>query len=147
MRTDAPSDVPTHLLSQPDAYITHIGKVLRRTSLDELPQLFNILKGDMSIAAPRPALWNQYDLIAERDKYAGRYGLTVNQIRPGLTGWAQVNGRDELPIAQKARFDGEYMEKIGVLIDIKIFLLTVINVFTKRGVREGAVNETSVNCG
>ena len=105
MRTDTPKDCPTHLLSNPDQYITKIGKFMRKTSLDELPQLFNILKGDMAIIGPRPALWNQYDLIEERDKYK------ANDIKPGLTGWAQINGRDELEIDVKAALDGEYVEK------------------------------------
>jgi len=137
MHTKTPKDVPTHLLSNPDAYITRVGRFLRRSSLDELPQLFNILIGDMSIVAPRPALWNQGDLIAERDGYIGRYGLTANQIRPGLTGWAQVNGRDELPIAVKARFDGEYIEKISFAFDVKIVLMTIRNVIRSEGIREG----------
>ncbi|MEJ9161056.1 sugar transferase, partial [Paenibacillus graminis] len=102
MRTDTPSDMPTHLLQDPDFFITSVGKFLRKTSLDELPQIINILKGEMSIIGPRPALWNQYDLIAERDKYR------ANDIKPGLTGWAQINGRDELTIEKKANLDGEY---------------------------------------
>ena len=105
MRIDTPKDVPTHLLQNPEQYITKVGRFLRKTSLDELPQIINILKGDMAIVGPRPALWNQYDLIEERDKYG------ANDIRPGLTGWAQINGRDELEIPVKARFDGEYVEK------------------------------------
>lgn len=131
MKTTTPKDVPTHLLENPESYITSIGKFLRKSSLDELPQLFNILKGDMSIVGPRPALWNQYDLIAERDKNGS------NSLTPGLTGWAQVNGRDELPIEIKAGYDGEYVKKISLLFDIKIILLTVFSVFKADGVVEG----------
>ena len=131
MRTDAPKDTPTHLLDNPDAYITKIGKVLRATSLDELPQIFNILFGKMSVVGPRPALYNQDDLVAERDKYG------ANSIRPGLTGWAQVNGRDELPIPVKAKFDGEYVERCGLLFDIKIFFKTFLKVLERDGVVEG----------
>lgn len=105
MRTDTPKDMPTHLLKNPEQYITKVGKFLRKTSLDELPQIINILKGDMAIVGPRPALWNQYDLIEERDKYG------ANDILPGLTGWAQINGRDELPIEVKARYDGDYVKR------------------------------------
>ena len=119
MRTDAPKDMPTHLLKDPEAHITKVGKFLRRTSLDELPQLFNILRGDMAVIGPRPALWNQYDLIEERDKYG------ANDIRPGLSGWAQINGRDELPIEVKAKLDGEYVERMGILFDFKIIFLTI----------------------
>lgn len=131
MKTDTPKDIPTHLLDNPDIYITKIGKFLRKTSLDELPQIFNILKGEMSIVGPRPALWNQYDLIELRDKYK------ANNITPGLTGWAQVNGRDELEIDVKAEYDGEYIEKMGFLFDIKIIFMTVFSVFTAKGVKEG----------
>lgn len=131
MRTDTPHDMPTHLLKDPEAYITKIGKFLRKSSLDELPQLFNILKGDMSIVGPRPALWNQDDLIAERDKYG------ANDIRPGLTGWAQVNGRDELEIDVKAKFDGEYVEKVSLLFDIKCIVDTALQVIKHEGVVEG----------
>src|SRR5699024_1481285 len=131
MRIDTPKDTPTHLLDNPDQYITKVGKFLRKTSLDELPQIFNILTGDMSIIGPRPALWNQYDLIAERDKYA------ANNILPGLTGWAQINGRDELPIEVKAKLDGEYVEKMGLLMDIRCFLGTFISVLKSDGVSEG----------
>lgn len=116
MRTDTPQDMPTHLLEDPDFFITKIGKFLRKTSLDELPQIINILKGEMSIVGPRPALWNQYDLIAERDKYG------ANDIKPGLTGWAQINGRDELPIEKKANLDGEYVASLSFMFDIKVFL-------------------------
>ena len=135
MRTDTPKDVPTHMLNNPDLYVTKIGKVLRKTSLDELPQIINILKGDMSIVGPRPALWNQDDLIAERDKYH------ANDIKPGLTGLAQINGRDELEIPVKAKLDGEYTEKISLWLDIKIFFKTIIKVFKKDGVVEGKVDK------
>lgn len=138
MKVSTPKDVPTHLLDNPESYITKIGGFLRKTSLDELPQLFNILKGDMSIVGPRPALWNQFDLIALRDENGS------NSVRPGLTGWAQVNGRDELPIEVKAGFDGEYIKKMSVVFDIKIILMTVVSVFTSKGVREGR-NENSNN--
>jgi O-antigen biosynthesis protein WbqP len=131
MRADTPKDTPTHLLSNPQAYITKIGGFLRKSSLDELPQLFNILRGDMSIVGPRPALYNQYDLIAERDKYG------ANDVPVGLTGWAQINGRDELPIDVKARFDGEYVKKRSVLFDLKIIFKTVGSVFKADGVKEG----------
>ena len=138
MKVSTPKDVPTHLLDNPDSYITKIGGFLRKTSLDELPQLFNILKGDMSIVGPRPALWNQFDLIDLRDKNGS------NSVRPGLTGWAQANGRDELPIDVKAGFDGEYIKKMSIVFDIKIILMTVVSVFTSKGVREGR-NESSNN--
>ena len=131
MRTDTPHDMPTHLLNNPDAFITKVGKFLRKSSLDELPQLFNILKGDMSVVGPRPALWNQDDLIAERDKYG------ANDIRPGLTGWAQVNGRDELEIDVKAKYDGEYVEKMSLLFDIKCIINTALQVVKHEGVVEG----------
>lgn len=131
MRTDTPKDMPTHMLKNADAYITKFGNFMRKTSLDELPQLINILKGDMSIVGPRPALWNQYDLIEERDKY------NANDIRPGLTGWAQINGRDELPIKVKAKYDGEYVKKVSFLFDLKIFFLTIGKVFKHEGIVEG----------
>ena len=131
MRMDTPKDMPTHLLKDPAQYITKVGKFLRKTSLDELPQLFNILKGDMSIVGPRPALWNQDDLIAERDKYG------ANDIRPGLTGWAQINGRDELEIPVKAAYDGEYVRKMNPAMDIRCFLGTFISVLKADGVVEG----------
>ena len=131
MRTDAPKDMPTHLLSSPDAYITKIGKFLRQTSLDELPQILQIVVGKMSIIGPRPALWNQYDLIEERDKYG------ANDITPGLTGWAQVNGRDELEIPVKAKLDGEYVEKMGFMMDCKCFIMTIFSVARHHGVVEG----------
>ena len=131
MRIDTPRDMPTHLLEDPDQWITKVGKFLRKTSLDELPQIINILKGEMSIIGPRPALWNQYDLIEERDKYG------ANNVPPGLTGWAQINGRDELPIEVKAELDGEYAKKIGIIMDIKCFLGTIISVWKRDGVVEG----------
>lgn len=131
MYIETPNDTPTHLLADPDLYITRIGKILRKTSLDELPQLFNILKGEMSFVGPRPALWNQYDLINERDKYK------ANDILPGLTGWAQVNGRDELPIEVKAKLDGDYVKNVGLLIDVRCFIMTVFNVLKSDGVIEG----------
>ncbi|MDE5891609.1 MAG: sugar transferase [Acetatifactor sp.] len=131
MRIDTPKDMPTHLLQNPEQYITKVGKFLRKTSLDELPQIINILKGDMAIVGPRPALWNQYDLIEERDKYG------ANDIRPGLTGWAQINGRDELEIPVKARFDGEYVEKMGVKMDLRCFFGTFLSVLRGDGVVEG----------
>lgn len=131
MRIDTPKDMPTHLLQNPEQYITRVGRFLRRTSLDELPQIINILKGDMAVVGPRPALWNQYDLIEERDKYG------ANDIRPGLTGWAQINGRDELEIPVKARFDGEYVEKMGIKMDLRCFFGTFISVLRGDGVVEG----------
>lgn len=131
MRTDAPKDMPTHMLNNAESYITKIGGFLRKTSLDELPQIINIIKGDMSIIGPRPALWNQEDLIEERDKYG------ANDIRPGLTGFAQISGRDELEIPVKAKLDGEYIEKVSFLFDIKIFFKTILKVFKHDGVVEG----------
>lgn len=131
MRIDTPKDTPTHLLKDPEQYITKAGKFLRKTSLDELPQIINILKGDMSIVGPRPALWNQYDLIEERDKYG------ANDVMPGLTGWAQINGRDELEIPVKAKLDGEYVEKMGFLMDLKCIFGTVKSVAKQEGVVEG----------
>ena len=131
MRTDTPHDMPTHLLKDPDAFITKTGKFLRKSSLDELPQLLNIIKGDMSVVGPRPALWNQDDLIAERDKYS------ANDIRPGLTGWAQVNGRDELEIPVKAKYDGEYVEKMSLIFDIKCIINTALQVIKHEGIVEG----------
>lgn len=139
MRIDAPKDTPTHLLENANSYITPIGRFLRKTSLDELPQIFNILSGEMSIIGPRPALWNQYDLIAERDKYG------ANDIRPGLTGWAQINGRDELPIHVKACLDGEYIKRLSFVFDVKIFLLTFASVWKKEGVKEGKNFEESLD--
>lgn len=131
MRIDTPSDMPTHLLKNPDQWITKVGKFLRKTSLDELPQIINILKGEMSIIGPRPALWNQYDLIAERDKYG------ANDIPVGLTGWAQINGRDTVELEDKARFDGEYVEKMGLKMDVRCFFGTIVNVLNRSGVVEG----------
>ena len=131
MRIDTPKDTPTHMLENPDKWITKVGKFLRKTSLDELPQIFNILIGEMAIVGPRPALWNQYDLIAERDKYG------ANDIMPGLTGWAQINGRDELPIDVKAKLDGEYVGKMSFPFDIVIFFKTVFSVLRSEGVVEG----------
>lgn len=139
MRTDTPHDTPTHLLKNPEQYITRIGRFLRKTSLDELPQIINILKGDMSIIGPRPALWNQYDLIEERDKYG------ANDVKPGLTGWAQINGRDELPISVKARLDGEYVEKMSFLFDIKCFFGTIGAVIKSNGVVEGGTGAISIS--
>ena len=131
MRLDTPSETPTHLLQDPYAYITKIGRFLRKTSLDELPQLWNILVGDMSIIGPRPALWNQDDLIAAREQNG------ANQIRPGLTGLAQVMGRDELPIEVKAAYDGEYRQKMSFLFDCQIFCRTIHMVISAKGVSEG----------
>ncbi|WP_375319743.1 sugar transferase [Enterococcus faecium] len=131
MKVDTPKETPTHLLSNPDFFITRVGKFLRKTSLDELPQLFNILKGDMAVIGPRPALWNQYDLIEERDKYH------ANDIRPGLTGLAQISGRDELEIDCKARLDGQYTANITPIMDLKCFFGTIISVFKSDGVVEG----------
>ncbi|HEP1832507.1 TPA: sugar transferase [Streptococcus suis] len=135
MYVDAPSDMPTHLLKDPTAMITKVGAFLRKTSLDELPQLFNIFKGEMAIVGPRPALWNQYDLIEERDKYR------ANDIRPGLTGWAQINGRDELEIDEKSKLDGYYVENMGLLLDIKCFFGTFISVAKSEGVVEGGTGQ------
>lgn len=131
MYVDAPADMPTHMLKDPTAMITKVGAFLRKTSLDELPQLFNIFKGEMAIVGPRPALWNQYDLIAERDKY------NANSIRPGLTGWAQINGRDELEIDEKSRLDGYYVAHMSFLMDLKCFTGTFISVLKSDGVVEG----------
>jgi O-antigen biosynthesis protein WbqP len=131
MYTDTPANMPTHLLSDPQRWITPSGKWLRKTSLDELPQILCILKGDMSIIGPRPALWNQDDLIAERDKYG------ANDIRPGLSGWAQINGRDELEIPVKAKLDGYYVENLSFMMDLKCFFGTVLSVLRHDGVVEG----------
>lgn len=135
MRIDTPKDVPTHLLKNPEQYITKVGRFLRRTSLDELPQIVNILKGDMTVVGPRPALWNQYDLIAERDKYG------ANDVRPGLTGWAQINGRDELEIPVKAKLDGDYTDALlhgkGFSMDCRCFFGTFLSVLREEGVLEG----------
>lgn len=135
MKVSTPKDVPTHLLENPEQYITRVGKVLRKTSLDELPQIFQIFTGKMAIIGPRPALWNQFDLIAERDKYG------ANDVRPGLTGWAQINGRDELPIDVKARFDGEYVENLSFRFDCKCFFGTITSVLKSEGVVEGGTGQ------
>ena len=131
MKMETPHDMPTHLLENPDQYITRVGRFLRKTSLDELPQIAQIFTGKMSIIGPRPALWNQYDLIAQRDKYG------ANDVRPGLSGWAQINGRDELPIEVKARYDGEYVERMSFLFDCKCFFGTIGKVLKHEGVVEG----------
>ena len=135
MRTDTPEDMPTHMLADPEQYITKVGKILRKTSFDELPQFINILKGDMSIIGPRPALWNQYDLITERDKYH------ANDVLPGLSGWAQINGRDELEIPVKARLDGEYVKRLSFRFDCICFLGTILSVMRHDGVVEGGTGE------
>ena len=135
MRTDTPHDAPTHELSDPKRWITKVGGFLRKTSLDELPQLFNIFGGSMSVIGPRPALWNQFDLIEERDKYG------ANDVKPGLTGWAQINGRDELEIPLKAKLDGEYVEKMSFGFDCKCFFGTVKSVLKSDGVVEGGTGE------
>lgn len=131
MKTDTPKDMPTHLLNDPKQYITRFGAFLRRSSLDELPQCINILRGDMSVIGPRPALWNQADLIAARER------VGANAIRPGLTGWAQINGRDELPIERKAAFDGDYVQKISFGFDVRIFFATFIKTLRAEGIKEG----------
>ena len=136
MRIDTPKDTPTHLLNNPDQWITKVGKYLRKTSLDELPQIINIFKGEMSIIGPRPALWNQYDLIEARDSYG------ANDVPVGLTGWAQINGRDELPIEVKAQLDGVYVSRIGFVMDCKCFFGTIISVLKKAGVVEGGTGMT-----
>lgn len=133
MRVDTPKDTPTHLLENPDQWITRTGRFLRKTSLDELPQIWNILVGDMSIIGPRPALWNQYDLIEERDRYG------ANDILPGLTGWAQIHGRDELPIVDKAALDGYYVEHLSLGLDIRCFFGTIKSVAKSEGVVEGGM--------
>ncbi len=131
MRIDTPKDIPTHQLKNPEQYITKVGKFLRKTSLDELPQIWNIFVGQMSVIGPRPALWNQYDLIEEREKYG------ANDVPVGLTGWAQINGRDELPIKEKAILDGEYVEQFGLAMDIRCFFGTIFSVLKSDGVKEG----------
>lgn len=133
MRIDAPKDCPTHMLENPEQYITWVGKFLRKSSLDELPQIFNILAGQMSVIGPRPALWNQYDLIEERDKYG------ANDVLPGLTGWAQINGRDELPIEVKASLDGEYVKRMSFAFDVKCFWGTIVTVLRHDGIVEGGI--------
>ena len=135
MKMSTPKDTPTHLLENPKQYLLPIGGLIRKLSIDELPQMFNILKGEMSIIGPRPALWNQYDLIAERDRYG------ANDVLPGLTGWAQINGRDELEIPIKAKLDGEYVAKIGFIMDLKCFFGTIFKVFKSDGVVEGGTGE------
>lgn len=139
MRTDTPQDIPTHLLANPDAHITKVGSFLRKSSLDELPQILNIFKGDMSVVGPRPALWNQDDLIAERDKYG------ANNVLPGLTGLAQISGRDELEIPVKAKLDGEYVAKMGLWLDVKIFFATIISVVRRDGIKEGKSENTGAD--
>ena len=131
MYIDTDPNAPTHQLGNANSHITKVGKFIRKTSIDELPQLFNILSGKMSIIGPRPALWNQYDLIEERDKY------NANSIRPGLSGLAQVSGRDELAIAVKAKFDGEYVRTLSLWLDIKLIFMTIFKVFKHDGVVEG----------
>ena len=135
MRIDTPHDAPTHQLSNPQMWITKVGRFLRKTSLDELPQIFNIFVGQMSIVGPRPALWNQDDLIEKRDKYG------ANDVRPGLTGWAQINGRDELEIPVKAKLDGEYIKRMGFFFDIRCLFGTIFSVLKKDGVVEGGTGE------
>ena len=135
MKMSTPHDVPTHQLENPDQYLLKSGKFIRKYSLDELPQLFNIFKGDMSVVGPRPALWNQDDLISERDRYG------ANDVRPGLTGWAQINGRDELEIPVKASLDGEYVKKESFLFDCRCFFGTFIKVLRHEGVVEGGTGE------
>ncbi len=135
MKMETPKDTPTHLLANPEQYITRVGRVLRKLSLDELPQIFQIFTGEMSIIGPRPALWNQFDLIEERDKYG------ANDVCPGLTGWAQINGRDELPIDVKARFDGEYVKNLSFAFDCKCFFGTIASVLRSDGVVEGGTGQ------
>ena len=131
MRTDTPKDMPTHLFTNAESFITPVGKFLRKSSLDELPQLFNILRGEMSFIGPRPALWNQFDLIEAREE------VKANSLKPGITGWAQVNGRDEIPIDQKASLDGYYIDNVSFGLDLKILVLTFTTVLTAKGVSEG----------
>lgn len=138
---DTPKDTPTHLLENPEHWITPMGKFLRKTSLDELPQILNIISGDMSIVGPRPALWNQYDLVALRDKYE------ANDVPVGLTGWAQINGRDELELEEKARLDGEYAKQIGIAMDLKCFIGTFKTVIKSEGVFEGGTGKKDVRNG
>lgn len=135
MKMETPHDIPTHLLDDPDKYITRMGRFLRKTSMDELPQIFQIFTGKMAIIGPRPALWNQYDLIALRDQYG------ANDVRPGLTGWAQINGRDELPIDVKAKLDGEYVERMSFLFDLRCFFGTIVSVVKHDGVVEGGTGQ------
>lgn len=135
MKMSTPHDTPTHLLENPEQYITRVGRFIRKTSLDEIPQLWNILRGDMSIIGPRPALWNQYDLLEEREKYG------ANDVRPGLSGWAQIHGRDELEIEEKARLDGEYVQKMSFLFDCRCFFGTALKALRGDGVVEGGTGE------
>lgn len=135
MQKDAPNDVPTHLFSDSHHWITRAGRIIRKTSMDELPQIFQIFTGKMSLVGPRPALWNQYDLVAERDKYG------ANDVLPGLTGWAQVNGRDELSVTEKARYDGEYAAHVTLGMDMKCLWKTVSTVVTRRGFHEGRITD------
>lgn len=137
MRTDTPKDMPTHLFQNAESFITRSGCILRKSSLDELPQLFNILKGEMSFIGPRPALWNQYDLLEARENQAEKNGISPNAVKPGITGWAQVNGRDELPIDVKADLDGYYAKNLSLILDIKILFMTIGSVLTSKGVSEG----------
>lgn len=139
MRTDTPANMPTHMLSNPDAWITRSGRIFRKLSLDELPQIWTIMTSQMTIIGPRPCLFNQEDLIAERDKYG------ANDTKPGLTGWAQINGRDELPIEVKAKFDGEYVEKLSFAFDVKCFFGTILKVLKRDGVVEGSAEHSGVS--
>ncbi|PKL22031.1 MAG: lipid carrier--UDP-N-acetylgalactosaminyltransferase [Spirochaetae bacterium HGW-Spirochaetae-4] len=135
MKVETPNDVPTHMLKNPQQYITRVGKFLRKTSLDELPQILNIIAGHMSVIGPRPALWNQYDLIHERDVYG------ANDVPVGLTGWAQINGRDSITIEQKAKLDGEYVKKFGFIMDIRCFVGSIVSVLKGDGVVEGDITQ------
>ncbi|OHD30718.1 MAG: capsular biosynthesis protein [Spirochaetes bacterium GWC2_52_13] len=135
MKVETPDDVPTHMLKNPQQYITRVGKFLRKTSLDELPQILNIIAGHMSVIGPRPALWNQYDLIHERDVYG------ANDVPVGLTGWAQINGRDSITIEQKAKLDGEYVKKFGFVMDIRCFVGSIVSVLKGDGVVEGDITQ------
>lgn len=139
MKMSTPHDIPTHQLDNPEQYITRVGRFLRKSSLDELPQVWDIFIGKMSVIGPRPALWNQDDLIAERDKYS------ANDVRPGLTGWAQINGRDELEIPVKAKLDGEYVQKLSFGFDVKCFIGSIITVFKRDGVVEGGTGTLNKN--
>ncbi len=137
MRSDADPNTPTHMLENPESYITNIGRFLRKTSLDEIPQAINILIGQMSVVGPRPALWNQDDLVAERDKYG------ANSLRPGLSGWAQCNGRDELSIQDKAKLDGEYVRRFNIWFDIRIIFMSIFKGFSGKGEKEGKKEQES----
>jgi len=147
MKSDAPKDQPTHLLSDPYRYITKTGRFLRKSSLDELPQLFNIFKGEMSFIGPRPALWNQYDLIQARENQESKVGISANSCHPGISGWAQVNGRDELPIDVKAGYDGYYTQKMSFILDFKILFMTIKSVLWSKGVLEGGSKSTELKEG